>query len=77
MYESYVHLIWIDTEYYIDESFLWILAICQLYNMGGANLQYNKYSNVMPAWDSVIYKSKLLCGSINKHSIWTKNYVRV
>ena len=25
------------------------------------------------AWDSVIYKSKLLCGSINKHGTWTKN----
>ena len=28
----------IDTEYYIDERYLWLLAICQLYNMGGANL---------------------------------------
>ena len=24
------------------------------------------------AWDSVIYKSKLLCGSITKHGMWTK-----
>ena len=26
------------------------------------------------AWDSAIYMSKLLCGSINKHGMWTKNY---
>ena len=26
------------------------------------------------AWESAIYKSKLLCGSINKHGMWTKNY---
>ena len=29
------------------------------------------------AWNSVIYKSKLLCGSINKHGKRTKNYVRL
>ena len=29
------------------------------------------------AWDSVIYKSKLLSGSINKHGMLTKNYFRI
>ena len=29
------------------------------------------------AWDSGIYESKLLCGSINKHGMLTKNYIRV
>ena len=32
--------------------------------------------NVM-AWESVIYKSKLLCESINKHDMLIKNYFRV
>ena len=29
---------------------------------------------VVIAWDSVIYKSKLLCGSINKHDIYLYTY---
>ena len=29
------------------------------------------------AWNSVIHKSKLLCGSINKHGMWTKKYFMV
>ena len=40
-YESYVSSLCkraIDTGYYIDERFLWLLAICQFHNMGGANL---------------------------------------
>ena len=29
------------------------------------------------AWESVIHKSKLLCGSINKHGMRTKKYFMV
>ena len=40
-----------------------------LVNIGNHLVVYKVFDCEAMAWDSVIYKSKLLCGSINKHDM--------